>query len=226
MHTIYLNFSSIFIRFLQTKEPPRREKREANPLRPSQHIVRNEQDETYFTKGRQGGYVRPSGVHEMYERLPPKSEEVGYQSPPIDYSQQAAVQTRAAPTSGQTYIPPVQRVGHGPDQVSARVIRYNRRDNDHMDTKQTTTSTVAGHFVADVSNFTSSDNPRLRNSNGIFQIWKPASWMNSGNFLLDSKDGVVTVQKGGIFHIYAQVAASYGQCNYCCLELCTNMQAP
>jgi len=220
-----------FVKVPETKEEQSpRLKREASPGH-HQHLTRNDEDETYFTMGRH--YVRPSGLAEMSERLdPPQSR--GYQSPPIDYSQQPTpagaipkqqFQTRSS--SGRAYVPPVQRVGVGADQVAARVVRYRAGDSgsgalydpltdtetwtppatSSFTTTTTSTSTVAGHFVADVSNFTSSDNPRLRNSNGIFQIWRPATWMASGqqNFLLDSKDGVVTVQKGGLFHIYAQI---------------------
>lgn len=109
-----------FLHNCQTKDETPRLKREANPGH-HQHLTRNDQDETYYTMGRH--YVRPSGLAEMSERLdPPQSR--GYQSPPIDYSQQPTpagaipkqqIQTRAS--SGRAYVPPVQRMGAGSDQV-------------------------------------------------------------------------------------------------------------
>jgi hypothetical protein len=126
----------------------------------------------------------------MHERLPPQgySQEVNY--PPVYHTPR--VQTRSGGQRGERVQPPIQRVG----DASARVIRYNNKDED---------DTVAAHFVADVSNFTSNQNPRLRNSNGIFQIWRPEPWIKAGNFHLENMEGIVTVQKEGLYHIYAQV---------------------
>lgn len=64
---------------------------------------------------------------------------------------------------------------------------------------------VAAHFVADVSNFTSEDNPRLRNSDGVFQIWRAEEWNTKDALAYDKKDGTLTVLKPGIYYLYAQV---------------------
>lgn len=64
---------------------------------------------------------------------------------------------------------------------------------------------VVGHFVADVSNFTSDDNPRLRNTDGVFQIWKPEKWNTQDSLIYNKHDGTLTVTKPGIYYIYAQV---------------------
>lgn len=194
------------------KGPIHRERRSADPghFGTPQQIVRHDEEETFFTRGRDGGYVRPSGLREMWERLPPDTNAPGYQSPPIDYTAQAA-QTRtqnlqsrsfSQRSGGQAYhAPPVQTFGTGSQQVAARVVRYEDSDSD-----MSGSSPVAGHFVADVSNYTANENPRLRNANGIFQIWRPSTWMmGKFDFLLDSKEGVVTVKKGGLYQIYAQI---------------------
>lgn len=155
----------------------------------------------------------------MYERLPPNNEQVGYKAPPTQstQTQQVAPETRSRvsqrSSQGRSHVPPIQRVGAGADQVSARVVRYNDNDDSYenvnaRDFGNGDKETIAGHFIADISNFTSNENPRLRNANGVFQIWQPASWMANSkgkDFLLDTKDGVVTVLKGGIYHLYAQV---------------------
>jgi hypothetical protein len=100
-------------------------------------------------------------------------------------------------------------------KVSARIVRFNDDADDSEEAKQSskvssgTEEAIAGHFVADVSNFTSTENPRLRNSNGIFQIWRQAKWMNKDKaerwFKLDGQDGTVTIQLGGLYQIYSQV---------------------
>jgi len=73
---------------------------------------------------------------------------------------------------------------------------------------------VAAHYVADVSNFTVAHknyegNGRLKNSDGIFAAWRPADWMIGNPKVKDtfalSSSGVVTVKKGGLYFIYAQV---------------------
>ncbi|ODN01895.1 Ectodysplasin-A [Orchesella cincta] len=74
---------------------------------------------------------------------------------------------------------------------------------------------VAAHYVADVSNFTTSHrhyegNGRLRNADGIFASWKPSDWMETKsadeekNFVLN-KNGVLTVKKSGLYYVYAQI---------------------
>jgi hypothetical protein len=95
-------------------------------------------------------------------------------------------------------------------KVSARIVRFNDdAEDDSEEVKNSSGEAVAGHFVADVSNFTSTENPRLRNSNGIFQIWRQAKWMNKDKaerwFKLDGQDGTVTIQLGGLYQIYSQV---------------------
>jgi hypothetical protein len=100
-------------------------------------------------------------------------------------------------------------------KVSARIVRFNDDADDSEEVKDSskvsfgTEEAIAGHFVADVSNFTSTENPRLRNSNGIFQIWRQAKWMNKDKaerwFKLDGQDGTVTIQLGGLYQIYSQV---------------------
>jgi hypothetical protein len=100
-------------------------------------------------------------------------------------------------------------------KVSARIVRFNDDGDDSDEVKHSskvssgTDEAIAGHFVADVSNFTSTENPRLRNSNGIFQIWRQAKWMNKDKaerwFKLDGQDGTVTIQLGGLYQIYSQV---------------------
>jgi len=163
-------------------------------------LVRNDADETFFTRNADGTIVSPSGLREMWERLPPVSSEVTYET------SRANLETRAGATQrlgqGQSQGAPraqLQQVGTGADRVSARVVRY---DEDKVSSK---VPAIAAHYVADVSNFTSNDNPRLRNSNGIFQIWRPADWMTTEHFSLNRLDGAVTVQKDGIYHIYSQI---------------------
>lgn len=79
---------------------------------------------------------------------------------------------------------------------------------------------LAAHFVADVSNYTTAHkhydgNGRLRNADGIFEAWRPAEWMTANksadgtkSFVL-SPNGVLTVKKGGLYYIYAQVGIKY-----------------
>jgi len=165
------------------------------------NLQRNDHEETFFTKASQdGSYVRPTGLKEMYERLPPAQE----QQPKMTYSpppqpSRAPVDLRAGDYRHQPshfVQPPIQRVG----TTSARVVRYGG----DVDKEEV----IAGHFVADVSNFTSSDNPRLRNSNGIFQIWRPATWMDNRmkqKFEMEASEGVVKVTEGGLYQIYAQI---------------------
>lgn len=80
-------------------------------------------------------------------------------------------------------------------QVDARVVTYDQEKSE----------SVVAHFVADVSNFTSEDNPRLRNSDGVFQIWKPEDWNTKDALYYDKNAGTLTVLKSGIYYLYAQV---------------------
>ncbi|CAG7728385.1 unnamed protein product [Allacma fusca] len=73
---------------------------------------------------------------------------------------------------------------------------------------------TAAHYVADVSNFTTSHrhyegNGRLRNADGIFSAWKPSEWMGGNEasksaFSL-STTGVVTIRQTGLYYVYAQI---------------------
>jgi hypothetical protein len=146
--------------------------------------VRNHDDETFFTTDNRGQRFYPSGLKEMRDRLPPLSAE------------QRHTDTRHAPELRTRSLPPVRRVGRGRDQVSARVMNYDE------DKKP---ESVAAHFVADVSNFTSADNPRLRNSDGVFQIWRPEEWNTKDSLAYDKTDGTLTILKPGIYYVYAQI---------------------
>jgi hypothetical protein len=158
------------------------------------NLRRHDEEETYFTKSaRDGSYVRPTGLKEMYERLPPIGH-VQQPPPPQRPVQRDTVELRAGYQNSPQFLqPPVQQVG----STSARVVRYDDKEE-----------LIAAHFVADVSNFTSNENPRLRNANGIFQIWRPAGWMDRNmqrKFEMEAAEGVVKVVEGGMYQIYAQI---------------------
>jgi hypothetical protein len=77
--------------------------------------VRNHEDETFFTKPEDGGF-RPSGLKEIYERLPPASNE----DDQVQYSTRASniIETRSRLTNTELESsPPVQQVGSGLNQV-------------------------------------------------------------------------------------------------------------
>ncbi|ODN02409.1 Ectodysplasin-A [Orchesella cincta] len=147
-------------------------------------ISRNHDDETFYTVDAQGRRFYPSGLKEIRDRLPPLSSENVY------------VDTRHAPDLRTRSLPPLRRVGQGNDQVSARVVTFEEPKKPES---------VVAHFVADVSNFTAEDNPRLRNTDGIFQIWKPQEWMSKDAVTYDKTTGAVTIRKKGIYYIYAQI---------------------
>jgi len=154
-------------------------------------IVRNHDDETFYTTDNRGRRFYPSGLKEMQDRLPPTSSENMYanrrQAPEV------RSRTRALPLP-QTY----RRMGRGNNQVAARVVTFDEPETPKSES-------VVAHFVADVSNFTSDDNPRLRNSDGVFQIWKPEEWNTKDALAYDKNDGTLTVLKSGVYYLYAQI---------------------
>jgi hypothetical protein len=154
--------------------------------------VRNHDDETFYTTDARGRRFYPSGLKEMKDRLPPPSSESMYtdmrHAPQVRSSS-----TRALPPLQQTY----RRLGTGQNRVAARVVTF--------DDQETKSESVVAHFVADVSNFTADDNPRLRNSDGVFQIWKPEDWNTKDALAYDKTDGTLTVLKSGVYYLYAQI---------------------
>jgi len=159
-------------------------KRRGGKRRTEEQLIRNHQDETFFSTDAHGRRFYPSGVKEMQSRLPPESPENMH------------TDTRHAPEV-RTRSLPLRRMGHGRNQVSARVVTFD--DDDKKP------ESVVAHFVADVSNFTSEDNPRLRNSDGVFQIWKPEQWNTKDALEYDKTDGTLTIKKSGIYYVYAQI---------------------
>jgi len=153
-------------------------------------LVRNHDDETFHTTDNRGRRFYPSGLKEMRDRLPPTSSEHMFGNREVP---EVRSQTRALPLP-QTY----RRMGRGNNQVAARVVTF-----DEPETPKS--QSVVAHFVADVSNFTSADNPRLRNSDGVFQIWKPEDWNTKDALAYDKNDGTLTVLKSGVYYLYAQI---------------------
>jgi len=156
-------------------------------------IVRNHDDETFYTTDARGQRFYPSGLKEMKARLPPASNENMYTDTRHAPAPEVRSRTRALPLQ-QAY----RRMGRGQNQVAARVVTFEEPETPKSES-------VVAHFVADVSNFTSEDNPRLRNSDGVFQIWKPEEWNTKDALVYDKNDGTLTVLKSGVYYLYAQI---------------------
>jgi len=154
-------------------------------------LIRNHDDETYHTTDARGRRFYPSGLKEMKDRLPPVSSENMYTD--TRHAPELRSRTRALPLP-HTY----RRMGRGRDQVAAQVVNFDEQETPKSES-------VVAHFVADVSNFTSEDNPRLRNSDGVFQIWKPEDWNTKDALAYDKTDGTLTVLKSGVYYLYAQI---------------------
>jgi len=80
-------------------------------------IIRNHDDETFYTTDVQGRRFYPSGLKEIRDRLPPLSSENVY------------TDTRHAPDLRTRSLPPLRRVGQGNDQVKCRI---NNKISNHI----------------------------------------------------------------------------------------------
>ncbi|XP_054268807.1 protein eiger [Macrosteles quadrilineatus] len=82
---------------------------------------------------------------------------------------------------------------------------------------------VAAHFTGDTSRYNQRDhhhyygNDLLYHPHNLFKDWSPASWMTEEDRrLFPIQDGKVTIQKSGVYFVYAQIfySATHNHCGF------------